>query len=293
MTEYASSLAELGAFYCFTEEFARAEVLLRQAADILTKAVAKLPYPYLQGLINVGEQYLEREDCVQAAKDRRQVLAYASCLDLLSRVFRAQGHYIESEEHAKKAARFRALTRGEKHPVYAQSLHSLAQVYRATGKYAQAEECFQAALKIEEKTLGKVHVRYAATLNELGELYLVRGDYNQADSYLRQSLQTYEKTIGDEHILYARGLTRVGRLHEKTGDLAAAEHHYRKAIALYENKRRKGLGYGEALHSLALLIARNGDPDQAERLVRQSREIAREVLGSTYKTRQHEPPESR
>src|SRR5262249_42072503 len=96
MTEYAWGLVELGAFYCQMEEFARAEVPLRQASDILGKAVAKLPYPYLNGLIRVGEQYLEREDCVQADKDRGQVLAYASCLDLLAEVFRKQAYYVQA-----------------------------------------------------------------------------------------------------------------------------------------------------------------------------------------------------
>src|SRR5262245_17658928 len=84
---------------------------------------------------------------VEAKKDEAAVEArfgtdhpnYATALNELALVYRAQGKVAEAEAHYKRALAIRETKLGKDHPDVATSLNNLGVVYWTQGKYAEAE----------------------------------------------------------------------------------------------------------------------------------------------------------
>jgi tetratricopeptide (TPR) repeat protein len=82
---------------------------------------------------------------------------YASLMNNLAGLYRAQGKYDQAEPLYKRALEIREKALGPDHPDVATTLNNLAGLFEAQGKYDQAEPLYKRALEISEKALGRMH----------------------------------------------------------------------------------------------------------------------------------------
>ena len=100
---------------------------------------------------------------------------YATSLNNLALLYKAQGRYGDAEPFYKRALAIREKALGPEHPHVATSLNNLALLYQAQGRYGDAEPFYKRALAIFEKALGPEHpnvatslVNYAVLLRKIG-----------------------------------------------------------------------------------------------------------------------------
>ena len=105
---------------------------------------------------------------------------YASSLNNLAGLYRAQGKYDQALPLYEEALALRGRVLGQDHPNYAQSLNNLALLYDSQGKYDQALPLYEKALALIGRVLGQEHPDYAQSLNNLAALYDSQGKYDQA-----------------------------------------------------------------------------------------------------------------
>ena len=120
--------------------YAAAEPLLRQALEIIRKAL--------------GEEHPD----------------YAQSLNNLAMLYRMLGNYAAAEPLLRQASEIRRKALGEKHPDYATSLNNLAVPYQDMGNCAAAEPLYRQASVILRQVLGGEHPDYATDYRE----YLAR-----------------------------------------------------------------------------------------------------------------------
>ncbi len=82
---------------------------------------------------------------------------FATSLNNLAEVYRAQGRYAEAEPLSRRALAIDEKALGLEHPDVGQSLNNLAGLYHSQGRYAEAEPFYSRALAIAEKTHGPEH----------------------------------------------------------------------------------------------------------------------------------------
>ena len=100
---------------------------------------------------------------------------FATSLNNLAELYRAQGRYGEAEPLFKRSLAIWEKALGPEHPEVAASLNNRALLYQAQGRYGEAEPLFKRSLATYEKALGPEHPNIAASLNNLAELYRAQG----------------------------------------------------------------------------------------------------------------------
>jgi CHAT domain-containing protein/tetratricopeptide (TPR) repeat protein len=294
-SNYAISLKILAGLYKATGDYAQAEPLYWQAAEILRQTFGENHPVYAAGLNNLAGLYKAAGDYAraellhrQALEIRRQALGedhphYAESLNNLAGLYKATGDYARAKPLYRQAIEivYRAL--GATHPSYAASLNNLAGLYKATGDYTRAEPLYWQVLEIRRQALGEYHPDYAAGLDNLAELYRATRDYARAASLSWEAAEILRQTLGEEHPAYATRLDRVAGLCEAMGDYARAEPLHRRAVEL----TRRALGenhpdYATSLNNLAYVYQQMGDHARAEPMHRQALEIRRQALGETH-----------
>jgi tetratricopeptide (TPR) repeat protein len=128
---------------------------------------------------------------------------YASCLNNLAGVVRAQGRYAEAEALYREALEIDRATIGEGHPDYAIDLNNLANVVKAQGRYAEAEGLYREALEIGRVTIGEGHPNYAIRLSNLALVVEAQGRSAEAEGLYCEALEIDRATIGEGHPDYA------------------------------------------------------------------------------------------
>jgi tetratricopeptide (TPR) repeat protein len=189
---------------------------------------------------------------------------YASCLNNLAGVVRAQGRYAEAEALYREALEIDRATIGEGHPSYATHLNNLAGVVEDQGRYAEAEGLYREAREIDRATIGEGHPDYAIDLNNLANVVKAQGRYAEAEGLYREALEIGRVTIGEGHPNYAIRLSNLALVVEAQGRSAEAEGLYCEALEI--DRATIGEGhpdYAIDLGNLAGVLVTQGKPEAA------------------------------
>jgi len=273
-------------------DYARAEPLLRHAAEIYKKAFGEDRAEYATSLNNLGELYRAMGVYARAAALLRRAMEirkkavgedhpnYAISLNNLGSLYQDMGDYARAEPLLRRAAGNTKKRLGENDPAYAASLNNLGWLYKATGDGASAEPLLRRAAEIWKRALGEDNPHYAAGLSNLALLYMDMGVYGRAEPLLRGAMEIRKKALGEDHPDYATNLMNLGTLYQHMGDYARAEPLLRRAIEIY----KKALGgdhpsYATSLNNLGTLYDNMGEYARAEPLLRRAVEVNKKGLG--------------
>ncbi len=233
-------------------------------------------------------QYSSALATCQRAVDALQSLPerpiFASALNNLAEVHRAQGSYSKAEPLYLRSLKIREKALGLEHPSVATSLNNLAEIYRDQGNFSKAESLHLRSLRIREKALGSEHPAVAESLNNLALLYTTQGYYAKAERLLLRSLQIWEEALGPEHPYVATGLDNLAGLYIPQSNNPKAEQLLLRSLKI----REKALGpehpeVATGLNNLALLYQAQGNDSKAEPLHLRSLRILENVLGPEHR----------
>jgi len=223
----------------------------------------------------------------QVLETRKELLGekhpdYATSLNNLGELRRAQGDYPKAEPLFRQASEVWRQALGENHPHYVSGLHNLGTFYQTQGDYARAESFYRQAMERGRQVLGENDPLYAGTLNGLALVYQKQGMYAKAEPLYRQALEI-RRQLGEKHPDYAITLNSLATLYHEQGNYAKAETLYRQALEL----RKQVLGekhpdYANSLNNLAGLYLSKASYAEAEPLYRQALELRRQVLGEKH-----------
>ena len=167
--DFAPTLSNLAYLYYLQGRYNQAELLLRQALDLMKHLM--------------GEEHP----------------AVATNLDNLATLYYSQGRYSETESLYQQALDLRRHLLGEEHPDVAVSLNNLAHLYSSQGRYDQAETLYRKALELRQRLLGQEHPDVVISINNLAGLYHSQGRYTEAEPLLVEALTLSEQVLGNEH----------------------------------------------------------------------------------------------
>ena len=164
--EFALTQMSLGHVCEERGDYARAEILMRNAIEIRKKTLGESHPIYGVSLNNLALLYMDLGDFA-----------------------RAEPLYQSSLAIEKKS-------RGEHQPNYAVNLNNLATLYTQMGDYDRAEPLFRQALGILRETVGENHRNFANTSNNLAHLYAAENDYARAESLYRVPRRPWASSWG-------------------------------------------------------------------------------------------------
>jgi serine/threonine-protein kinase len=165
--------------------------------------------------------------------------------------------------------------------IRAELLATLGTVYNNLSLYREARELKEEALANRLAADPADRADLAADLNNLGRLLYDLGDYTAAESRFRDALAMWQR-LGDEHGSVV-GLRNLAAALTQSGRSAEALELYGQIIDI--QRRLFGAGdveVGKSLYSLGMLHRTRGDPEAAEPLLRQAREIFVHTLGPRH-----------
>lgn len=204
----------------------------------------------------------------------------APVLQSLGLVALRQGRNDDSEDLYRRALAIYTDNPPITDPGYATCLNDLALLLLDLGRRDEAEPMFREALDLQADWLGVDHPERANTLFNLSLLLLERGDHQAAAPVLRQVLDLDRKHYDDNHPNIAYSLTTLASSLQFSGHFAEAGRHFEEALAI----RRAALAPGhpdviKSLGAVGLNHCRMGAFAQAEPILRQTVDLAREHLG--------------
>ena len=236
-------LENLGAVYCLTNQFSKAEPLLVQALD------------YLSGNMN------RWEDSLFGSK----AAVTADTLVELALVYRREGRLSEAEDLYRRAiATYRDEPAAKYLPV---ALHNLGQVLIEQQNTKEADRLLREAIAIWEKQLGPEHPDVAAGLTSLGILLTSKNKLSEAESVLRRASDIDQKSLLANN-------PKIGYDRENLAAVAAGRKHYAAAQVLLEEAKAilesclppNHPEIGRILARLGEAHLRQGDLEQSETL---------------------------
>jgi len=293
--QFAMSLNNLAWLHQQSREYASAEKLYKQAAEIYPRIGGQNHPDLALSLLNLAmlletlNRYAEAEPICQQAGDiykaayGAESLDYIFCLNHLGMIYEGLGDAARAAPVYKQALELRQQILGEEHPDYATSLNNLAGAYATLGDFAQAEALYQQCLDLRKRILGEDHVAYAMSLNNLALHCQTRGEYSRARSLYTQALSAFHRAQAEEFPNFATCVNNLACLYDITGDYAQAESLYLQSLEL----RKKLLGeehpdVATSLNNLALHFQSRGEYARAEPLYEQSLAIYEKTLGPEH-----------
>ena len=255
----------------------------KQAAAVATKQNSELMQLYRERKFieatRVGASILEI---------RKRVLGeshpdYATSLNNLAMLYRAQGHSGKAELLLREAHDIRKRVLGESHPDYAMSLYNLATLHHVQGESAKAEPLYREARDIRKRVLGESHPDYAVSLNNLAVLYRAQGKYEKAEPLYLEARDVLKRVLGESHPSYATSLANLAGLYRAQGESAKAEPLFLEAHDIF--KRVLGEShpsYATSLNNLAEVYQAQGESGKAEPLYLEARDVLKRVLGESH-----------
>jgi eukaryotic-like serine/threonine-protein kinase len=262
-----------------------AERLYRRALQIRERRLGDGPETattliWLAQLVGPDEgRYAEAEPLVRRAVEiERNVwgqshLDLARALDRLSDILEGEGNLEPAEAAARESLRIRRRMQGPDHPAQALSLLRLGRVREAQGELREAEALYRSVVGMTSRLFGDDSVEALRARGVLGALLVEERSYAEARTLLERAVLVGER-LGETHPWTLRPRQHLA-------ELAAAEGRFDEAsrgfVEVLE-ARRKALPatsheIGESLLSLGWLRMDRGDPNAAEPLLREGREI--------------------
>jgi len=203
-----------------------------------------------------------------------------------------KGQYKEAIKVAVSMCNYILENKGQDDREYTLCIYNLAEMYSESGDYARAEPLYLQVLENVRRVLGNdEHVEVAAAMSKVGSIYRLLGDYTRAEPYYKEACRIYYQLLGNNHPEYAKSLNNLGLVYKQIGSYSKAEPHYKEAINIYlklleevdhhpeYNKGRLQYDYAQSLNNLAGIYYEIGDYLKTKKLLKESADIRRTVLG--------------
>lgn len=164
---------------------------------------------------------------------------------------------------------------GADHPAVARVLIDSAYVRREAGRPAEAIAHLERANGIAQEYGAFAKQFFARMLNDQAVTYMTLGHYSRAVALLEEAVAASQEAFAGDHVLPAFLLLNLGDCHAALGAMAAAEKVARDGLAMIERLDAQGRYHPRALNTLAWILSRAGQAQQAEamQLVRRAKEI--------------------
>ncbi|TMC15835.1 MAG: tetratricopeptide repeat protein, partial [Chloroflexi bacterium] len=209
----------------------------------------------------------------------------------------AQGHFIEGDERANRAALLAAhvkaaqyyLQQSETHyppPEKRQHMSDMEPLIEAVWQYCQAEQWQEAYGLMEDNSIyrnlknwgGDAILLELYTLllppENLGVLCRALGRMRQAREYIERALRIYEKE-GDR-VDESWSLNHLGRIYSQIGNKEQAREYYEQALRICQEEGDR-LGEATALNNLGWVCNALGQTEQEQKYYEQALSIFREI----------------
>jgi CHAT domain-containing protein/lipopolysaccharide biosynthesis regulator YciM len=232
--QLALALQGLGKVYIDSNDYPKAEEVLRQSRQITEKVLGSDSPGAANCLVSISLLHQRRGDFPRALNELQRALAIdQKRLDpddlAIIRVMDSLGDlYFEVYDYEKAVPILQqtlSLTEqkfGPNHPAATHPLQNLGIIARERGQYPLALEYLWRAEKIREKALGSQHPATGSLLVNIGNVYNSQGDYPRAiETYLR-ALTIMQTTEGPYHEWTLMTLGNLARAYAAQGDSADA-----------------------------------------------------------------------
>ncbi len=280
--ELAETLNNLGLLLTERGERAAAEPLLRRGLEIRMEKLGPEHADTAVSSSNLGQLLMAERRLDEASALLESTLAgrrarlgedhpkVALSLHTLGSLRQEQGRHDEAESLLRQALDIRRRVLPPSHPGIAQTLNNLASLLHDKLRLEEAGELYRQAIEIDRQGAGHLAFEHAFTLNNLGSLLEDLGRFDEAEELYRRSFEIRLGVLGVSSST-ERIRSKLGRVALRTGrpDVASAllvaAQDWMVANVAPDNLDR--LRNHERLAELRLA---DGDPDEAERLLRQA-----------------------
>jgi tetratricopeptide (TPR) repeat protein len=154
---------------------------------------------------------------------------------------------------------------------------NLGRVLMDLGRYQEAEPFIREAAETLQKTMSEDYFERIGSEINLASMHTALGRPHLGEPLYRSALERFQRIVGRNHIatirvesLLARSLHRMGRLEE-------AEALYHHAV-VEQRKDAPKSQLAESLIGQGALLCDQGQPEQAEPLIREGLALNRELL---------------
>lgn len=252
-----------------------------QAYQVKTSAAVR-------ALNQIGTIYLELgryesaleflEAALSAAKSiyGRNDVKFGMYLNNLSVVCEKLGNWYEAERYARSALKIYSRARGERHRKTAAAYNNLGRALLAQGRYSEAEAVLLKALE------GRVHgTSRAQYLDNIAQVLMAQHRTDEAIDCYRRALSMREKLLGPHHPRLAETLNNLATPLSETGKLDEATGLYDRALAILDANPELVVHPSRAVvvHNIGCHLGRLGQNQEAERLLRESIDLASRTTG--------------
>lgn len=244
LTNFATTLNDLGVIYRKTKDLSKAEVILRYALNYRLILAKKHPNSYhlpdLAGTLNnLGNLHVDQKNLSTAEKDlekslsiyqklyqvdpKKYSLYVANSHNNIGRLHLANKDFISAEKEFKEALDFcRQLEKNnlDDHLFYvATTLNNLASLHYITHKYKDSEKEYSEALEIYRQlaeTSPETYLSYVAiTLYNFALLYIEIGNFSNADQMAQESLEKYQTMAKLSPAVFNSGVNNAKKMLEE------------------------------------------------------------------------------
>ncbi len=201
------------------------------------------------------------ELALQSARETGDHHGEGATLNNLANVYGKQGRWDEATTNYEQALTiYREL--GDRHSE-GQTLNNLSIVYTEQGRWDEATTDYELALTICRE-LGDRHSE-GRTLNNLSLVYTEQGRWDEATTNYEQALTIYRE-LGNRYG-EGRALNNLANVYCNQSRWDEATTNYEQALTICRELGDRH-GEGQTLFNLGLANEECGDPDNAERLIR-------------------------
>ncbi len=265
----ARCLTNLGGHRDRIHEFAKAEILYREALEIARSCLGEIS---IQGInisnnlaVNLAAQtqyhhalrlqlhVLEQRRRIFGAESAEVAQSYANLAGVYNRIDRTSEALVLYE----RALKIVRTTRGERHLDTAIAYGNLASTLGISNRLAEAEPLARRSLAIETDILGTNHPRRASRLYNLARILQQLGMHDQARKLLQEALDLARRHFGDSSDLVAKCLEAQAADKIRTGQNDEARALHEKCLDIYST--RFGEFHPDTMN-IAIALADPSDP---------------------------------
>ncbi len=284
----------LGEIRLYTGRASEAERFFRKAFDSVTRRVAFPTARASEKAMRLGQALnaLDRHD--DAERVIRDV-ADATRAELgdnntttwfahyrLGVILNGQGKLRDAAQIITEAVDNCRRIQGKETWLSLQMSYKLGSVLRNDRRFDEARASLQWTLDQQRELHGPGTIEVLITLNELASLALAQRDFDEAERLLRESFTGRDRLLGADHLATLAAASRLGWFLRDRGPT--------EAVALLTDtveRQRETLGKdNSSLHHtmarLGVVMEKQGEPEAAEKWLRQAYEGRRRVLGETH-----------
>ncbi len=301
--DVAYSLNRLGVLAYYQGDYARAEMLIRDALRMREATLGADHLAVAESLTDLASMFLVRGDYVrpeplyqralgiyetqdekESSRDETQLLI-ASVFNNLALLYHRRADYERAETQYLQALAIKVRVRGPDDPTVADTAANLGAVYHAAAQYDKAVQVLKRALAIQEKHAPSNHPSLATSSFNLAAVYFDQGDYTNAESLFQRALSIDEQSLDPRHPRLAVRLAGLAETLRLKGEYERAEPLYERALLI----RQQALGeqhpqVADSLIAFSLLRHATGKNDAAVELLTRGAALREETLSLVLTT---------